>query len=71
MNFSEVRWKKVGKACVIGVLAILGATSAYGKWQMRQGVCVKFHPDGSEEMFYGKDCGEPFQAPSATHSEDI
>lgn len=70
MDFSQVRWKKVGLASVIGVITVLGATSAYGKYQMRQGVCVKFYPDGSEKMLYGKDCGEPNLTP-ATQGEDI
>jgi hypothetical protein len=64
---TQVRWKKVGVASVIGVLAVLAATTAYGKYQMRQGVCVKFHPDGSEKLLYGSDCGKPFESsPQAT-----
>jgi hypothetical protein len=72
MDFSEVRWQKVGVVSAIGVLAMLGATTAYAKYQMRQGVCVKFHPDGSEEMLYEKDCGEAFPSVTSTPpGEDI
>lgn len=72
MKFSEVRWKQVGLASVIGVIAVLGATTAYGRWQMRHGACVKFYPDGSEKMFYGSDCGKPFESVTpATQGEDI
>lgn len=70
MNFSQVRWQRVGLASVLGVITVLGATTAYGKYQMHHGVCVKYYPDGSEEILYGEDCGE-FNLTPTTQGEDI
>ena len=72
MDFSQVRWKKVSFAIAIGVIDVFWATTAYANWKWEQGVCVNFNPDGSEEMIYGKDCGETFESlPITTQGENI
>ncbi len=65
MKLSEVRWRRVGIVIGIGLIAILGASTAYANWQWRQGVCVEYYPDGSEKMLYGKDCNLPSETPTA------
>lgn len=67
---SKVRWKQVGLASVIGVIAVLAATTAYADWKWRQGVCINLHPDGTEEMLYGQDCDEADLIPT-TQGEEI
>ncbi len=67
---TQVRWKQVGIVSVIGVIVVLGATTAYADWRWRQGICVNFNPDGSEEILYGEDCGENILTPT-TQGEDI
>jgi hypothetical protein len=57
LNFSEVRWSKVAFFSIVGVILVLGATNAYSSWQWSKGACVKYSPDGSEKLFFGKDCG--------------
>lgn len=56
LNFSEVRWGKVAFATGVGVILALGATNAYSSWLWSQGGCVKYSPDGSEQILFGKDC---------------
>ena len=56
LNFSEVRWKKVSFAIGVGVVLVLGACNAYSRWQWSQGACVRYSPDGSEQLLFGKDC---------------
>ena len=68
MKFSEVRWKKVGLAIGVGFVAMMAATAALANWQWQQGICIRFYPDGSEKMFYGKDCESPSQAPAASET---
>lgn len=67
---TQVRWKRIGLTSGIGVLAVLATTTAYADWKWRQGICVNFNPDGSEEILYGEDCGEPELTPT-TQGEDI
>jgi hypothetical protein len=64
MKVTEVRWMRVSAAIGVGVLAVLGASTAYANWKWQQGVCVRYYPDGSEKMLYGKDCDLP-SAPAA------
>ncbi len=61
MFFSRVRWKRVGIAIGIGTIAVCGA---YANWQWRQGVCIRYHADGTEKMLYGEDCIVPSEAPT-------
>ncbi len=70
MDFSQVRWKRVGLAIGIGILGVMAGTKAYADYQWRQVVCVKFSPEGSEELIYGKDCGEPSQSITSTTDGD-
>jgi hypothetical protein len=56
-NFSKVRWKKVLGIVAVGIVLELGATTLYSNWQWSQGTCMKYSPDGSEQLLFGKDCG--------------
>lgn len=67
---SQLRWQRIGLVSVIGVLAVLGATTAYANWKWRQGICLNFNPDGSEEILYGEDCSE-FDLTPTTQGETI
>lgn len=55
---------RVSAAIGVGVLAVFGASTAYANWKWQQGVCVRYYPDGSEKVLYGKDCDLP-SAPTA------
>lgn len=54
----QIRWKKV--AIVMGVATLISmiGTTAYDRWRVSQGWCVKFNPDESQKIVYGNDCGK-------------
>jgi hypothetical protein len=60
MRFNEqlgaVRWKRIGLTAVAGVAIVLAISTAYDSWRRRDGWCVRYLPDGSEQTFYGTDC---------------
>ena len=63
MDFNEqlsaVRWKRVGVAITAGVAVFLVASYGYDAWRRRNGWCVRFYPDGRQQIFYGTDCQKP------------
>ncbi len=58
-QLTAVRWKRLSIAAAIGIVLVLGATTALDQWRKRDGWCVRFNPDGSQKTFYGTDCDLP------------
>ncbi|MEA5604999.1 hypothetical protein [Nostoc sp. UHCC 0252] len=52
----QIRWKKVATVVGIGALILMIGTTAYDRWRVSLGWCVRFKPDGSQKVMYGDDC---------------
>ncbi|MEH2393867.1 MAG: hypothetical protein V7K21_20110 [Nostoc sp.] len=50
------RWKRILLATGLGTLVIFIVVTAYREWQVTQGWCVRFAPDGRQTAVYGDDC---------------
>jgi hypothetical protein len=59
VQLSAVRWKRVGLAIGFGLAVMLSGASGYAKWKTRNGWCVRYHPNGAEQILYGADCQKP------------
>ncbi|MBD2453236.1 hypothetical protein H6G80_03995 [Nostoc sp. FACHB-87] len=55
-NTKTFRWKRVILVAVIGVLAVLALNTVYVLWRKREEWCIRFHPDGKQQVLYGNDC---------------
>ncbi len=44
-----------------GVLIVLALSTVYDAWKKRDGWCIQFHPNGSEQRLYGHDCQKQVQ----------
>ena len=55
-QLSTIRWKRVIGNSLTGVILILALLIVQDIWKKRDGWCIQFHPDGSEQKLYGRDC---------------
>jgi len=55
-QLSTVKWKQVIGTALTSLLIILVLSTAYDAWKKRNGWCIQFHPNGSEQRLYGHDC---------------
>ena len=55
-QLSAVRWKRISLTAIAGIGIFLVVSTAYDSWRRRDGWCVRYFPDGSNETLYGADC---------------
>jgi hypothetical protein len=56
---NKVRWKRVGLLIGFGLAMMLSAASGYAKRKTSSEWCVRYHPNGAEEILNGADCRKP------------
>jgi flagellar biosynthesis/type III secretory pathway M-ring protein FliF/YscJ len=58
---NQVSWIRLRKLLLITVpialVLIVVIAVALDWWRARDGYCVQYLPDGSQQILYGKDCG--------------
>ncbi|NEP00662.1 MAG: hypothetical protein F6K58_18730 [Symploca sp. SIO2E9] len=55
-QLSVIPWTRIGLVLVVGMVVWSTSFRAYHRWKIRDGWCARYHPDGSEEIFYGAQC---------------